>query len=219
MEAYDCKWGYIAAGFDNILLEDYVGHDNTFEHGVYFGAKDPLMSSNATIRRTIVYNNAQNGYHINGNINHLVMENNISYSNGIANFDWQNGVQLGFPSNLSFQGGSSGGLIISVYPGTEGINGCGVDKTQPCVCNPSNLYSICALTIRPQLDFENFTSYQGQYRADGVQAGLVAIWVARQNSLHHICLPGCQPGKQHVPKYYRRRLGWSGRKLSAAAFQ
>jgi hypothetical protein len=182
VEAYDCKWGYIAAGFRDILLEDYVGHDNAYEHGVYFGAKDPLMSANATIRRTIAYNNAQNGYHINGNIDNLVMEQNIAYSNGIANFDWQNGVHNSFfRSNLSFQGGSSGGLILSLYRGTEGTFGCGVSGTDLCVCNPSNLYSICAHDQTNNV-IENFTSYQGQYRSDGVQAGLVAIWVARQNS-------------------------------------
>lgn len=182
VEMYNCKWGYIAAGGDNLLLEDSIGHDNPYEHAVYWGAKGDLVANNNTIRRTIAYNNAQNGYHLNGNMNHLVMENNIAYNNGIANFDWQNGIHNSvFRSNLSFQGGSSGGLILSTYPGTEGTNGCGPSRTEPCVCNPGNMYSICAHDMENNL-IENFTSYQGQYVYDGTNAGQVAVWVARQNS-------------------------------------
>jgi hypothetical protein len=185
VEMYNCLWGYIAAGFDNLLLEDSVGHDNIAgggQHAVYWGAKGTPMSSNSTIRRVIAYRNGWNGFHINGNIANLTMEQNIAYSNGIANFDWQNGVHNSFfRSNLSFQGGSSGGLILSVYPGTEGMStGCGPTETDPCVCTPTpNLYSICAHDQTNNV-IENFTSYQGQYAYDGSNAGPSAIWVARQ---------------------------------------
>jgi hypothetical protein len=187
VEMYGCLWGFIAGGLDNVVLEDSVGHDNLAsggQHAVYWGAKGNLLSSNNTIRRCIAFNNGWNGFHMNGNMANLVMEQNIAYNNGIANFDWQNGIHNSFfRSNLSFQGGSSGGLAISVYPGTEGFpTGCGINETDPCVCTPTpNLYGTCAHDQTNNL-IENFTSYQGQFAADGSSAGAVAIWVQRQGT-------------------------------------
>jgi uncharacterized repeat protein (TIGR01451 family) len=197
VEAYSCFWGYIAAGFDNLLLEDYVGHDNKLsgaQHAVYWGSKG-VPSSNGTIRRSIAYNNDWNGFHINGNISNLVMEQNIAYNNGIANFDWMNGVHNSFfRSNLSFQGGTSGAFNISVYAGTEGMTGCGPTQTDPCTCSPVNDYSICAHDQTNNL-IENFTAYQGQYAYDGSPAGPVGIRVSRSdlcNSTTPACLAASQ---------------------------
>jgi hypothetical protein len=197
VEMYNCIWGFIASGLDNVLLEDSIGHDNAAsggQHAVYWGSRT-TTSSNNTIRRVIAYNNGWNGFHMNGSMANLVMEQNIAYNNGIANFDWQNGIHNSFfRSNLSFQGGSSGGLAISVYPGTEGApTGCGVNQTEPCVCTPTpNLYSLCAHDQTNNV-IENFTSYQGQYAYDGTNAGPVAIWVQRQN----LCTtPACLAASQ-----------------------
>ena len=183
IEAYNCVWGVFAADLDNILLEDYVGHDNPLQHAVYWGSTG-LTSSNNIIRRTIVYNNAQNGYHMNGSMANLVMDQNIAYNNGIANFDWQNGIHNSFMrSNLSFQSGSSGTFDISLYPGTEGTSGCGPSLTDPCICPPGtpNEYSICAHDQTNNV-IENNTFYQGQFVYDGSNAGPAGVWFARQSS-------------------------------------
>ena len=124
LRQYVCFWGLSAIGMDNTLIEDSVWHDNAFstgQHGIYIGARGTEVSINDTIRRNIFYNNAWNGIHVNGSMNNMVMDQNISYGNGIANYDWQNGVSNSFfRSNISIGPLQSAGLAISVYDGTDG---------------------------------------------------------------------------------------------------
>lgn len=188
IETFECEWGFIYTGGDNVLLEDSSMHDMNADvggqHGLYGAAKGSLLASNNTVRRCLFYHNAWKGMHMNGNMAGTTVTQNISYSNGIANFDFQNGTHNSVISdNLSFQGGSSGGLVISVYPGTEGEStGCGPTQMDPCVCLPTpNLYGLCANDQTGNL-IQNNTFIQGQFVYDGTNAGPVAVWVARQST-------------------------------------
>jgi hypothetical protein len=186
VEAYSCGlWGILLAGYDNILVEDSVLHDQSGggQHGIYIGAKGNALSSNLTIRRCITYNNAWNGMHINGNQTNVVMDQNISYANLLANYDWQNGVHNSFfRSNLSFAGGTSGGLAISNYAGSEGLVQCGPLQNQVCTCGPENLGAGCPHNQTGNL-IENFTHYGTSAAHDRTPTvGVPAIWVERQAS-------------------------------------
>lgn len=90
------------------------------------GPGTTFISYNITIHRVISYNNGYTGIQINGNVSNLVEDQNMSYGNLIANYSWENGVHDSFfRSNLSFNWGSSGGLVISEYNGNESQPVCG----------------------------------------------------------------------------------------------
>jgi hypothetical protein len=186
VEASFCFWGIIAIGADNILIEDSTWHDNNTnggQHGVYLGTRGTEVSLNNVIRRNLFFNNAWNGIHANGAMSAMVMEQNISYGNGIANYDWQNGpINSIFRSNVSIAPGQSGALVLSVYDGNEGLTGCGSGGTSTCVCNPANAGAICAHDMTGNT-FENFTTYgTATSFAGGSAVNIPSITVAQQSS-------------------------------------
>ena len=184
IEASVCFWGLIAIGADNITMEDGVWHDNAFstgQHGIYLGTRGTEVSLNNVIRRNIFYNNAWNGIHANGAMSGMIMEQNISYNNGIANYDWQNGViNSFFRSNVSIGPGQGAALEISVYDGNEGTVGCGVGFAFTCVCNPANAGAICAHDMTGNL-IENFTTYGTPTGQPGSTVNVLGIEVAFQS--------------------------------------
>jgi hypothetical protein len=197
IEATACIWGLIASGLDDVLIEDSVFYNNLAnggQHGIYIGARYNTLSSNITIRRIITYNNGYTGIQVNGNVANLVQDQNIAYGNLIANYSWENGVHNSFfRSNLSFNWGTSGGLVISEYNGNEGMQLCGTSGNEVCVCSPTpNQSSTCAHDQTGNL-IENFTSYGTTNASDGTSvAGVPAISVALQNRSTACTTPTCQ---------------------------
>ena len=186
LELTVCKWGMIFAGLKDVVMEDIATHDNQAsggEHGIYIGARSNNLSSDITIQRVITYNNGYTGIQVNGNVGNLAQDQNISYGNLIAGYSWENGVHDSFfRSNLAFNWGGSGGLVISEYNGNEGLSICGMDGMTLCVCTPTpNLGSACAHDQTGNL-IENFTAYGTELDSNGDRvAGAPPINVALQN--------------------------------------
>ena len=197
IEANNCIWGFIAAGLQYVTVEDAVMHDNLLnggQHGIYIGARSNNLSSDIIIQRVISYNNGYTGIQVNGNVSNLVEDQNISFGNLIADYSWENGVHNSFfRSNVAFNWGGSGGLVISEYDALEGIALCGPDGASVCVCAPiPNEGSTCAHDQTGNL-IENFTAYGTSKASDGTDvAGVPAIAVALQNRRYSCTTPTCQ---------------------------
>jgi hypothetical protein len=164
IHVYECKWGFIAAGFDDILIEDSVMHDQTDnggEHGIYIGAKGNRLATGATIRRFISYNNDRSGIHINGKVSGSLVEQTILYDNAITGLDLENGTfDSTFRSSIFFNNGSSSNIAMTNYDGSEGLTQCGALQDEVCVCDPTpNVGAGCAFNQTGNL-FENLTLVQ-----------------------------------------------------------
>lgn len=197
VETSGCGRGVMVQGYDNLLIEDSAFHDSYSSglggtHGIYVGAKGDLLSSNLTVRRTLLFNNAWNGIHVNGNQANAQIYQNVAYGNLIANYDLQNGVHnSALFSNLGFNGGSSGNLAISVYVAREGAAYCGLANgmgTNTCVCPGTFPYNhatdMGGACVHDQTNnvIENNTFYGGSLARDGSTAASSAVWVEFQAS-------------------------------------
>lgn len=193
IECAGCWRLILVSGYDNLLIEDSVAHDGS-ENGFYVGSKGDLLSTNLTTRRDIAYKNAYNGFHVNGNQSGAVQEHNLSYSNLIANFDWQNGVHNStFDSNLSISPGN-GGFNISEYLSKEGLPDCGNaigTGTNTCVCpgtfpynNPSDEGGACNhdQTGNVISNYTNYTTTLSGYDGSTPTTNVGAITIQRQIS-------------------------------------
>ena len=192
VETTHCFWGMITGGMDNLLIEDSSFHDTLYggQHGIYLGAKGNQLSSNDTVRRVLLYNNDWNGIHINGNITNLLLEQTISYGNGIAGLSFQNGTHNSIiRNNLAFSDGSNGGgepMEMNNYDGTEGASGCASEADGICKCLPTaSVEGLCAHNQNNNI-IENNTFVGTEYGEDTSRAGSVGLLISEACTQ-----PGC----------------------------
>ena len=167
------------------------------QHGIYISPKGNLASSNDSIRRVLAYNNDWSGIHLNGNMANQIVEDTITYGNGISNLSFQNGTHNSIiRNNLSFQGGgvgwSAGGepMEMSTYNGKEGLNAMRKRERRYLSCGATpSIDSGCAHSQTGNL-IENNTFYATQFGRDGTATGYVALLVSPQNSA--CTTPTCQ---------------------------
>ncbi len=114
-------------GLSYLTIEYYVGHDDGNQHGLYMGSRG-IASDHVTIRRSLFYQNNWSGMHWNGRCTACLIEQNISYSNGISGISIQEGFKNSFvTANLSFNNLSQA-LEMSNYDG-DGMTILPYDQT------------------------------------------------------------------------------------------
>jgi hypothetical protein len=169
------KWGIVANTFTEYIVEDSVFHDNwpstgcnSCEHGFYATNHDGYTNpgdnissrnvKNFFVRRNLFYRNTYNGIQLNGRFSNAILEQNISYSNGIAGYSWETGVNHStFRSNVAINN-TTHGLVLYDY-----------DAWCP-VYNPGGVGSTCPYSENYNL-IENFSVYNlGQDPSSGASS-------------------------------------------------
>jgi Right handed beta helix region len=114
-------WGILTGHVDDLLIEENETSNSVQQHGIYVGNS----GDRPVIRHNIVWGNAGNGIHMNGDISqggdgvisNALVERNVIYSNGLAGGSGINcdGIQDSvFQNNLIYDEHASG---ISLYVG------------------------------------------------------------------------------------------------------
>src|SRR5262249_11088357 len=118
VEARDCAQGIIMANMSQVTIEDSAFHDSSQggQHCVYLGART-LPASEITLRRNLCWNAGWNGFHLNGRIEHMQIEQNVVYSVGITGMSFQNGTSRSTIENNLLFNCAAAGLELSDYPG------------------------------------------------------------------------------------------------------
>ena len=132
LEETFCQQGMMMAGLSNVTIEYNLIHDiaSGGQHCIYIGARRNL-SSNTTIHGNVCYNAPWNGFHVNGRITNLRVEQNIIYSTGIAGISFQNGTSASFIRNNLIFNNAAAGIEFSNYPLDCSVYGDGAGTLCP----------------------------------------------------------------------------------------
>ncbi len=101
-----------------ITLDSIISHDNQGEHGIYLGSRE-LPSSNITVKNSLMYNNAVQGFQFNGRVSNLDVSNNVIYNNGQVGIHFLEGVSgAHVTNNLVFNNGKQQ-IVLYKYNSTD----------------------------------------------------------------------------------------------------
>jgi len=89
------RWGILTGFCDDLLIEDNVASNSVVEHGIYVSNS----GDRPTIRGNLLFDNAANGIHMNGDvslggdgvISGALVEDNVIFGNGVAGGSGING--------------------------------------------------------------------------------------------------------------------------------
>jgi parallel beta-helix repeat protein len=139
---FNGRWGILTGFVDDFLAEGNEAHHSQIEHGIYVSNS----ADRPTVRNNVVYSNAGNGLHFNGDaslggdglIEEALVEGNVIYDNGEEGgsaINMDGGVNGVIRNNLIYDNHASG---ISLYRIDAGAGASGNLVINNTIVQPSD---------------------------------------------------------------------------------